>query len=228
MTITSVARLAAVPAALLLAALPVRANAFPDSAELHYVGPYSVPATMTFKRSGGSYTVVARINAPLYQMRFQSSGRVQGKHLLPLSYSDTRKGKTYAQASFNGQTVSYGRAGQPPQSATVKGPTFDLFTLAWELAMNDGRLPAGLHITNGKKLYPVSGIRQVGSGLYRVSGGDTPVNRYRVQRGNDSVEYAFAPELHNIPAQITYVDDGKTHTLKLKSIKINGKAVQPK
>lgn len=39
--------------------------------------------------------------------------------------------------------------------------------------------------------------------------------------------YFFAPSLNNIPAQIGYTDDGKTYTLKLKSVQINGRAAKP-
>ena len=227
-TLSLVSRFAPLPLALLLAAPLAQAADFPASAELQYVGPNGVPATMTFNRSGSNYKVVASINVPMYQMRFESSGSINGNTLQPAVYTDTRKGKPYAQARFSGNSVRYGKAGETAQTAAVKGPTFDLFTLAWQLAMNEGKLPTGLQITNGKRLYPVSGIRSLGAAKYRVSGGDTTINRYRVQRGGDTIDYAFAPEFHNIPAQITYVDDGKTYTLKLKSIKINGKAVQPK
>lgn len=208
--------------------LVVQAADLPANAELQYVGPYGVPATMTFARSGNSYRVLARINAPLYQMRFESVGSVSGNTLRPASYTDTRKGKLYAQAKFGSGQISYGRAGEQVQTAAAKGPTFDLFTLAWQLAANNGQLPAGLQITNGKKLYPVSGMRKVGSGQYRIGGGETRIERYRVQRGDDTIEYAFAPDLHNIPAQISYTDDGKTYTLKLKSVRINGQVLQPK
>lgn len=223
------ARMAVVaPVAVLLAAPLTQAADFPTNAELNYVGPYGVPATMTFNRSGNGYKVVARINVPMYQMRFESSGSVVGNRLKPTQYRDIRRGKVYAQATFSGSQVRYGKVGEAVQTSSVKGPTFDLFTLAWQLAMNDGRLPASLQITNGKKLYPVAGIRKIDSGPFRIGGGDITVNRYRVQRGGDTIDYAFAPEWHNIPAQITYVDDGKTYMLKLKSIKLNGKAVQPK
>jgi len=33
--------------------------------------------------------------------------------------------------------------------------------------------------------------------------------------------------LGNIPAQISYTDDGKTYDLKLTSVSINGKPVKP-
>ena len=220
----------ALAVAAVAAAAPATAQdaAFPTSAELQYVGPYGVPATMVFKRNGNQYSVDARISAPLYQMHFASSGTVNGQVLQPAVYTDTRKNKRYAEARFSGGQVHYGKAGDAPQVVAVKGPTMDLFTLGWQLAMNGGTLPKGLSITNGKKLYPVSGMSKVGSGTYRISGGTIPINRYRVQRGDDTVEYAFAPDFHNIPAQITYRDDGKSYTLKLKSIKINGKTVQPK
>lgn len=218
----------AVAAALLTTPALAQEAAFPSKAELQYVGPYGVPATMVFQRQGNQYRVDARISAPLYQMHFASAGIVNGNALQPTVYTDTRKNKRYAEARFGGGQVRYGKAGEPPQVAAVKGPTMDLFTLGWQLAMNGGTLPKGLSITNGKKLYPVSGMSRVGSGTYRLGGGAIPINRYRVQRGDDTVEYAFAPDFHNIPAQIIYRDDGKSYTLKLKSIKINGKPVQPK
>lgn len=53
------------------------------------------------------------------------------------------------------------------------------------------------------------------------------MNKYRVQRGDSTVNYAFAPAFNNIPAQISYSDDGKTYDLKLTSVKINGQTVKP-
>ena len=84
-----------------------------------------------------------------------------------------------------------------------------------------------MNITNGKKLYPVSGMTKVGSENYKIGGGTTTVNKYRVKRGDDTVTYSFAPAFNNIPAEINYTDDGKTYDLKLPSVTINGKAVKP-
>ena len=99
--------------------------------------------------------------------------------------------------------------------------------MAWQLAVNDGKLPAGLQITNGKKLYKVNGLARNGSASYSIAGGTTTINKYRLQRGDSTVNYAFAPALGNVPTQISYTDDGKTYDLQLKSIKINGKEVKP-
>ena len=148
-TLSLVSRFAPLPLAVLLAAPLAQAADFPTSAELQYVGPYGVPATMTFNRSGSTYKVVASINVPMYQMRFESSGSINGNTLQPAVYTDTRKGKPYAQARFSGNSVRYGKAGDAAQTAAVNGPTFDLFTLAWQLAMNEGKLPAGLSLAAG-------------------------------------------------------------------------------
>ena len=87
------------PLALLLTAAAPAAlaeTAFPQKAELHYVGPYGVPAVMTFEQNNGQYRVVADINAPMYKMRFTSQGRISGNRLSPASYSDIRRGRLVA------------------------------------------------------------------------------------------------------------------------------------
>lgn len=209
---------------------PAQADtAFPQKAELQYVGPYGVPAVMTFERNGSQYRVVADINAPMYKMRFTSQGRISGNRLSPASYSDIRRNRPYAGATFNygAKTVTYGKAGAT-ETKPMNGPTFDLFTLAWQLALNNGQLPANLHITNGKRLYTVQGMTRLSPTSYNINGGGIPVNRFRVQRGDDTIEYAFAPDFANIPARIKYTDDGTTYELKLRSAKIDGVAIQPK
>lgn len=197
----------------------------PKSATLHYSGSYGIPATMTFTRSGNSYKVVSTIKVPLYNIRFESGGTVSGNTLHPSYYKDIRGGKVYAEAKFGGGSVTYGKPGETKteQSHTA----MDLFTLAWQLAANDAKLPAGLKITNGKKLYPVGGLNKTGVGTYKIGGEETEVVKYRVRRGDDTVSYFFAPAVYNIPAQISYTDDGKTYTLKLKSAQINGQPAKP-
>ncbi len=205
---------------------PAFAAELPQSAELQYSGSYGIPAVMTFARNGSNYKVTSTIKVPLYNIRFESGGAISGSTLTPGYYRDVRGGKTYAEARFGGGKVSYGKPGEQKTEA-ASGPTLDLFTLAWQLAANDGKLPAGLKITNGKKLYNVGGMSRVGSGQYSIGGKNTPINKYRVQRGDSTVNYSFAPSLGNVPVQISYTDDGKTYDLKLKSIKINGKPVTP-
>lgn len=218
--------LSTILAASVLAATPALAAELPQSAELQYSGSYGIPATMTFNRSGNNYTVVSNIKVPLYRIRFESGGTISGSTLRPSYYKDIRGGKTYAEARFSGGKVTYGKVGEQ-KTENVSGPTMDLFTLAWQLAANDARLPAGLKITNGKKLYSVGNLNSIGSSQVKIGGRNANVSRYRVRRGEDTITYAFAPALGNIPAQISYTDDGKTYDLKLTSIKINGQTVNP-
>ena len=203
------------------AALSAQAGEIPQSATLKYSGSYGIPATMTFKRSGSSYTVSANINVPLYKIRFES-----GDQLKPSYYRDVRNGKVYASAQFGGGKATYGRAGDVHTEA-VAGSVMDLFTLSWQLAFNDGKLPAGLKITNGKKLYNVGGMRPAGSKTISIAGGKTQINQFTVQRGDDTVNYAFAPALGNVPAVINYIDGSKKYHLTLKSVSINGQEVKP-
>ncbi|MDO5070217.1 DUF3108 domain-containing protein [Neisseria sp. Dent CA1/247] len=210
----------------LAVSIPAAAAELPQSAELRYSGSYGIPATMTFNRNGNSYKIVSHIKVPLYNIRFESGGTISGNRLIPSYYKDVRGGKTYAEAKFGGGKVTYGKAGEQKTEA-ASGTTMDLFTLAWQLAANDASLPSGLRITNGKKIYRVGGLNKTGSGQYKISGGKTEINKYRIQRGDSTVHYAFAPAFNNVPAQITYTDDGKTYDLKLTSIKINGQPVKP-
>lgn len=210
---------------LLTASIGAQAAELPQSAVLQYSGSYGIPATMTFTRSGNQYKIVSTIKVPLYNIRFESGGSINGTTLHPSYYKDVRGGKVYAEAKFSGGNITYGKAGD--LKTEKSGPAMDLFTLAWQLATNDVRLPSDLKITNGKKLYTVGSMNKIGNESYKLNGGTTPVSKYRVRRGDDTVTYSFASDIDNIPAQISYTDDGKTYNLKLTSVKINGKVVKP-
>ncbi|MDO4877848.1 MAG: DUF3108 domain-containing protein [Neisseria sp.] len=209
-----------------VAAAPALCAELPLSAELQYSGPYGIPATMTFTRQGNSYKIVSVIKVPMYNFRFESGGTVSGNVLNMSYYKDIRKGKIYASADLRNGQISYGREGGR-QTENAAGQVLDLFSLAWQLAATDGRLPSGLRITNGKRIYKVGGLAKAGAAKYRFGGGETEINRYRVQRGDDTVYYSFAPAWGNIPAEIVYADDGKRYDLQLTGLKINGQTVRP-
>ena len=215
--------------ALLLAvfSLSAAASELPHSAVLKYSGSYGIPAVMTFTRNGNSYKIVSSIKVPLYKIRFESAGTISDGILYPSYYKDIRGGKLYAEAKFNGHSVTYGRIKEGEETETVSGPTMDLFTLAWQLAAGDGKLPAGTRITNGKKLYRINSINKTGSSKYKFGKGYIDIDKYRVRRGDSTVGYAFATAFDNIPAQISYTDDGKTYNLGLMGATIDGKPVQP-
>lgn len=207
--------------------LSAAASELPHSAVLKYSGSYGIPAVMTFTRNGNSYKIVSSIKVPLYKIRFESAGTISDGILYPSYYKDIRGGKLYAEAKFNGHSVTYGRIKEGEETETVSGPTMDLFTLAWQLAAGDGKLPAGTRITNGKKLYRINSINKTGSSKYKFGKGYIDIDKYRVRRGDSTVGYAFATEFDNIPAQISYTDDGKTYNLRLTGATIDSKPVQP-
>lgn len=216
-------------AALLAAALtaPTFAAELPKSATLHYSGNFNIPATMNFTRSGNSYKIVSTIKVPLYQIRFESGGTISGNTLKPSYYKEIRNSKVYTEAKFSGNQVTYGKTDNK-QTKTVSGVTMDLFTLAWQLAANDAVLPSGLNVTNGKKIYAISKMSSAGTANYKFGGGSTPVKKYVIHRGDNTINYSFATALNNIPAQIVYKeDDGKSYNLRLTKLTVDGQTVKP-
>ena len=87
----------------LLAVLSVGSHAapLPQSAVLHYVGSYGIPATMTFTRNHQRYKITLELPIPLYPIYFESGGNIVGNLLKPTYYRDVRGGKIYAEAKFS-------------------------------------------------------------------------------------------------------------------------------
>lgn len=208
-------------AALLALSHNIQAADIPQSAQLQYRGSYGIPATMSFKRQGNTYAIVAEIKVPLYHMRFESGGNIVGNQLHATYYRDIRNGKTYAAAQISGSQITHGRANQMKTEKTSKR-ILDLFALSWQLAFNDGKLPDNVSITNGKKLYAVGSLKLLGRQTMTINGSSTSVNQFRAQRGDDGeILFAFAPTLGGVPAMIQYEQDDKKYDLTLKSVVIN-------
>ena len=134
------------------------ATNLPQSVSLQYAGHYNgltLPATMTFTRNGKGYKVVSTIKVPLYHIRFESGGSISGNTIRPSYYKDVRGSKTYAEAKFQGNQVTYGKTGEL-QTETVGGNISDLFMLAWQLAANDAKLSARLNMFAKNSVRPSS------------------------------------------------------------------------
>lgn len=197
-----------------------------ESATLQYRSSMGIPATMSFKRTNDSYTIVADIHVPKYKIRFESGGSIVGGFFKPQYYNDIRNGKLYASAKMAHGQVLLGKEGDKHVERAT-GSVMDLFTVAWQIAYSEGKLPADLHITNGKKMYRVSSLKPMGVKSITVNGVKTDVVQYSLKREDSTVQYGFAPDLGNIPAIIGYNDDGKRYNLTLKSAVINGVSVKP-
>ncbi len=199
---------------------------FPQKAALNYSGPYGVSATMNFSRSSSNYSINTLFKIPMYNMNFSSQGLLKGTQLQPLRYTDTRKGKTYAQARFDygNKKITYGKGGEPTQTAAMTGIPLDLFSLAWQLAISDGKLGGVSQFTNGKKVYNErTHISAQGERDFDYGGKKIKVKMFRAVRQGDVLEYALAPSLGNVPALIKYQDDGKSYQLKLTAATLDGK-----
>ena len=106
---------------------------------------------------------------------------------------------------------------------SVNGSVYDMFALGWQLGFNHGKLPANTYLTNGKKVYQLNAVQSRGMAQMMVNGRQIDIRQFSISRGDNLVEYAFAPQLGNIPVRISYMDNGKVYTLQLKGGQINGK-----
>lgn len=198
---------------------------FPKTAALTYSGNGGVTAVMNYNRSSNAYSINTTFKIPLYNMQFSSRGSMNGNTMVPSLYTDSRRGKLYSQAKFNhgSKTITYGKAGES-KTESMRGIPMDLFSLAWNIALNNGKVSGVSQFTNGKKIYnETTNIRAAGTQSVKFQGKPLAVNLYRATRGGDVMEYGLAPSLGNIPALIRYTDDGKTYQLNLTAATIDGK-----
>lgn len=128
-----------------------------ESFNLKYSSNYLMPAYVHFQSQGSQYQIQAKINVPLYNIVFNSEGYIKNNRLHLVSYRDTRNGKNYAIAELDSHHIQYGKVKDPLKKEPLNLPTFDLFSLAFQLSYFDV-LPSGLQTTNGKKLYPEENV----------------------------------------------------------------------
>lgn len=204
----------------------VLAVGLPSQAKLQFVNQYGVPATMTFTQHDNQYSINTDVDMIFYQLHFASTGHIMGNRLLPESYRDSRSGKLYAQALFDGQMIQYGKIGDDVKQMKINGVVFDIFTLAWQLALDKDQVSSSSFFTNGKKIYPIENIHYSGKSEYLLNGTSVLTNQFLIQRAKNTIEYALIPSLENIPAQITYTDNGKLYVLKLKTAQLDGKVIK--
>lgn len=70
-----------------------------------------------------------------------------------VNYQDVRNGKPYAISKISPTTIEYGKVKNGLETEPLTLPTFDLFTMAFQLSYYD-KLPTSFQITNGKKTLP--------------------------------------------------------------------------
>lgn len=207
--------------------------AFPHEAQLRYEGPLGITGTMDFSRTADSYRIQAAFNIPFNKMTFVSEGKIADGQLMPLRYTDTRKGRIYAAAEFDyaNALIRYGRGGAFDETAPVQGMAHDFFSWAWQISI-DGKVRPGItQITSGKRVY----LQEVPAGqevAWRESYHDTGegmlrIVSYEIARSSgdkqDSADYGFAPDFANVPAQIIFRSGSKNYEMNIIGIRLDGR-----
>ncbi|VEH65005.1 Uncharacterised protein [Rodentibacter pneumotropicus] len=116
---------------------------------IKYSSNYLMPAYVHFKADGTQYSVSAKINIPLYNIVFHSRGTQTVNQFNMVNYQDSRNGKIYSVSKISPTTIEYGKIKDDLKTESLKLPTFDLFTMAFQLSYYD-KLPNSFQITNGK------------------------------------------------------------------------------
>ncbi|QGM80751.1 hypothetical protein [Otariodibacter oris] len=132
-------------------------NAVADDLNLKYSTNYLMPAYVHFNNNAGKYKIESRINIPLYKIQFIAQGRDNNSRLSLDSYKDVRNGKNYAIVELGSNSIQYGKVKEPLKKESLSLPTFDLFSLVFQLSYYD-KLPSSFQTTNGKKLYPSENV----------------------------------------------------------------------
>ena len=199
-----------------------QADVLPSEVKLNFVGPYQVPASMTFIHGNGQYQLDTIVNVPFKNMRFTSKGTMSNNRLITQSFIDTRGGKPYASATFDTQkkVITYGRNKQD-HTAPMTALAQDFFTTAWQSTLNKAPLAEKLQTTNGKKVYERPAFKSAGTIDGYVNGQKTTINLYISGEGDDRVELGLAPNHYYLPALIAYYEKGKRYELTLRSYTTN-------
>lgn len=199
------------------AAVTMFAAAHAETFNIKYSSNYLMPAYVNFKNTGSQYSIQSKINVPLYNIVFTAKGIERNDQFQMLSYRDTRNGKPYAVAEIDSTSIQYGRIKEPLKKEPLTMPTFDLFTVAFQLSYYD-KLPNSFQTTNGKKLYPTENVVLNKSVKSLKDNGQTVEEITYKFKTNDN-KYITVKKYKNekFPRFISYSRDGDNYELKFDS-----------
>lgn len=193
-------------------------SAMAEDFNIKYSSNYLMPAYVHFKNTNSSYSVKAKINIPLYKIVFSSDGNRSGSRFNMVNYKDLRNGKTYAMSKISGKELTYGKVkdGKKTKTVPLALPTYDLFTMAYQLTYFD-KLPNSFQITNGKKLYPMKNVI-VKKSVKDVKDNGKSVKEitYKFKTGTKDV-MVKKHQGEKFPRYISYSRDGDNYELEFDS-----------
>lgn len=179
---------------------------------IKYSSNYLMPAYVHFQSDGFEYSIRANINVPLYNIQFTSKGAQSSNFFNMLSYKDTRNNKPYAEAKIANRKIEYGKVKDGLKTETLTLPTYDLFTVAFQLSYYD-KLPTSFQITNGKKLYPMKNVvLNTSKKQIKYKKQDVTEITYQFKTGNKDI-VVKKHEGEKFPRFISYSRDGDEYEL---------------
>ena len=194
----------------------------PKNMTLEYSGPYGIPAKLTFKHDHKNYAIETTIPIPFNRMQFKASGTIHNNPLLPTEYLVLRDKNLYASSVFDyaNNLITVGRL---PTRNTSKLPknTQDLFSIAWQMAINTGLPNKNTHATDGKRLYELPTLNSITPKTQTINGKKQSIPYFKGGEGNRQLEIGLAQALHYVPSIIVYYDKGKRYELTLKRVTFN-------
>ncbi len=179
---------------------------------IKYSSNYLMPAYVHFQSDGFEYSIRANINVPLYNIQFTSKGAQSSNFFNMLSYKDTRNNKPYAEAKIANRKIEYGKVKDGLKTEALTLPTYDLFTVAFQLSYYD-KLPTSFQITNGKKLYPMKNVvLNTSKKQIKYKKQDVTEITYQFKTGNKDI-VVKKHEGEKFPRFISYSRDGDEYEL---------------
>lgn len=188
------------------------ANVSAEQFNIKYSSNYLMPAYVNFSNDGKKYAIESKINVPLYNIVFTAQGYEKNNQFYLLSYRDKRNGKNYAVAELDSKNIQYGKVKEPLKNEVLTLPTFDLFTLAFQLSYYE-KLPTSFQTTNGKKLYPSENVvLNQSKKAVTVKGQSFEEITYKFKTGDKYITVKkFVGE--KFPRYISYNRDGDNYEL---------------
>lgn len=188
------------------------ANVSAEKFNIKYSSNYLMPAYVNFSNDGKKYAIESKINVPLYNIVFTAQGYEKNNQFYLLSYRDKRNGKNYAVAELDSKNIQYGKVKEPLKNEVLTLPTFDLFTLAFQLSYYE-KLPTSFQTTNGKKLYPSENVvLNQSKKAVTVKGQSFEEITYKFKTGDKYITVKkFVGE--KFPRYISYNRDGDNYEL---------------
>ncbi|MGX2948459.1 hypothetical protein [Frederiksenia canicola] len=188
------------------------ANVSAEQFNIKYSSNYLMPAYVNFSNDGKKYAIESKINVPLYNIVFTAQGYEKNNQFYLLSYRDKRNGKNYAVAELDSKNIQYGKVKEPLKNQVLTLPTFDLFTLAFQLSYYE-KLPTSFQTTNGKKLYPSENVvLNQSKKAVTVKGQSFEEITYKFKTGDKYITVKkFVGE--KFPRYISYNRDGDNYEL---------------